>query len=125
MSGSQYRSMRHICCLLCGLTTVRTKSPSTTILTEPLFTDASLDTQNGSFAHGFALPETKTSPVQVANFTCAAGLKCVMCKNGIVPIAPSTHRCPGTLQNFKSCNKPIHAICGVTIQNPMNVDMFN
>ena len=125
MSGSQYRSLRHIRCLRCGHTIVKTKSTSTTKLTEPFFTDASLDTQNGSFACGFALPEPKTSLVQVENFTCAAGLKCVMCKNGIVPIAPSTHRCPGTLQNFQSCNKPIHAICGVTIQNPTNGDMFN
>ena len=56
---------------------------------------------------------------------CAAGLRCAMITNGCVPIASSRHRCPGRLQNFMSCNKPIHAICGIEIENPTNGDMFN
>jgi hypothetical protein len=50
---------------------------------------------------------------------------CAMIRNGIVPIASSRHRCSGRLQDFKSCNRPIHAICGIEIENPRNGDMFN
>ena len=89
-------------------------------------TDASFHNGDRNFAPGFTLGGQNIS---INNYlpdsVCAAGLMCDMIRNGSVPIASSRHRCPGRLQDFISCNKPIHAICGILIENPRNGDMFN
>jgi len=46
---------------------------------------------------------------------CAPGIKCVMAVNGVTAMAKYIHRCPGMKQDFRSCNKFIHAVCGVEI----------
>ena len=38
-----------------------------------------------------------------------------MAVNWVTALAKHIHRCPGMTQDFRSCNKFIHAICGVEI----------
>jgi len=79
------------------------------------------------FVGGFNLAEKdflKTDndfklPICREDMPCAAGAKCVMGINGVAALAKYIHRCPGMTQDFESCNKFIHAVCGVEI--PENV----
>ena len=54
-------------------------------------------------------------PKCLDDMPCAAGTKCVMGVNGVPALAKYIHRCPGMKQDFRSCNKFIHAVCGVEI----------
>ena len=54
-------------------------------------------------------------PKCLDDMPCAAGTKCVMAVNGKTVLAKYIHRCPGMTQDFTSCNKFIHAVCGVEI----------
>lgn len=53
----------------------------------------------------------KEQQKQMSSDICAAGNRCQLGRT----LATSIHRCPGPLQDFQSCNKPIHAICGIEI----------
>lgn len=82
----------------------------------------------GALASGFTLGATKAAIINTAESPCAAGWRCSMMHTtggSTIPNASARHRCPGLQQDFLSCNKPIHAICGIEIETPRNGDMFN
>jgi len=58
-------------------------------------------------------------PKCLDDMPCAAGTKCVIAVKGVPALAKYIHRCPGMTQDFWSCNKFIHAVCGVEI--PENI----
>ena len=120
MNGLQLLKMKRTHCLLCDRTTVMTKLTITNGTFSTTDTLHSNHHQCGALASGFTLGTTKPKIGNTADSPCAAGWKCSMIfttGGGTIPVASARHRCPGIRQDFLSCNKPIHAICGVEIED--------